>query len=105
MSAEALAKAEAASRSAASGGMDCAAVPRGTISPKPALSFSVDSGDHDDKDRASDSPDNRSPKGPGSAPRVPLDTTKGHRDDEKNNIREQGAHGNLTQNTSHRRSG
>ncbi|KRR29369.1 hypothetical protein CQ13_17285 [Bradyrhizobium retamae] len=50
-------------------------------------------------------PDNRSPKGPGSAPHVPLDTTKGHRDDEKNNIREQGAHGNLTQNTSHRRSG
>jgi hypothetical protein len=50
-------------------------------------------------------PDNRSPKGPGSAPRVPLDTTKGHRDDEKNNIREQAAHGNLTQNTSHRRSG
>jgi hypothetical protein len=34
-----------------------------------------------------------------------LDTTKGHRDDEKHNIREQGAHGNLTQNTSHRRSG
>jgi hypothetical protein len=36
---------------------------------------------------------------------VPLDTTKGHRDDEKHNIREQAAHGNLTQNTSHRRSG
>ncbi|WP_197520956.1 hypothetical protein [Bradyrhizobium icense] len=49
--------------------------------------------------------DNQSPKGPGSAPRVPLDTTKGHRDDEKNNIREQAGHGNLTQNTSHRRSG
>ena len=49
--------------------------------------------------------DNRSPKGPGSAPAVPLDTTKGHRDDEKHNTREQAAHGNLTQNTSNRRSG
>jgi hypothetical protein len=49
--------------------------------------------------------DNQSPKGPGSAPSVPLDTTKGHRDDEKHNIREQGAHGNMTQNTSNRRSG
>jgi hypothetical protein len=49
--------------------------------------------------------DNQSHKGPGSAPSVPLDTTKGHRDDEKNNIREQAAHGNLTQNTSNRRSG
>jgi hypothetical protein len=36
---------------------------------------------------------------------VPLDTTKGHRDDEKHNIREQAAHGNLTQNTSNKRSG
>ena len=27
--------------------------------------------------------DNQSHKGPGSAPNVPLDTTKGHRDDEK----------------------
>jgi hypothetical protein len=44
-------------------------------------------------------------KGPGSAPNVPLDTTKGHRDDEKNNIREQAEHGNMTQNTSNRRSG
>jgi hypothetical protein len=40
----------------------------------------------------------------------PLDTTKGHRDkghgdDEKHNIREQAAHGNLVQNTSNRRSG
>jgi len=34
-----------------------------------------------------------------------LDTTKGHRDDEKNNIREQAEHGNMTQNTSNRRSG
>jgi len=50
-------------------------------------------------------PDNQSHKGPGSAPSVPLDTTKGHRDDEKNNIREQGEHGNMTQNTSNRRSG
>ena len=49
--------------------------------------------------------ENQSHKGPGSAPSEPLDTTKGHRDDEKNNIREQAAHGNLTQNTSHRRSG
>ena len=49
--------------------------------------------------------DNQSHEGAGSAPDVPLDTTKGHRDDEKHNIREQAAHGNLTQNTSHRRSG
>jgi len=49
--------------------------------------------------------DNRSRKGPGSEPAVALDTTKGHRDDEKRNIREQAAHGNLVQNTSHRRSG
>ena len=49
--------------------------------------------------------DNQSPKGPGSAPAIPLDATRGHRDDEKHNIREQAAHGNLTQNTSHRRSG
>ena len=49
--------------------------------------------------------ENQSPKGPGSAPSVPLDTTKGHRDDEKQNIREQGDHGNMVQNTSNRRSG
>ena len=49
--------------------------------------------------------DNKSHKGSGSEPRVVIDTTKGHRDDEKQNIREQAAHGNLTQNTSHRRSG
>jgi hypothetical protein len=49
--------------------------------------------------------DNRSHKGAGSEPRVVLDTTKGHRDDEKHNIHEQAAHGNLTQNTSNRRSG
>ena len=49
--------------------------------------------------------DNRSHKGPGSTPSVPLDTTKGHRDDEKHNIREQGEHGNLVQNTSNKRSG
>ncbi len=48
---------------------------------------------------------NRSHKGPGSAPDVPLDTTRGHRDDEKRNIREQAAHGNLVQNTSNKRSG
>ncbi len=39
--------------------------------------------------------DNQCHKGPGSAPSVPLDTTKGHRDDEKRNIREQAGHGNL----------
>jgi hypothetical protein len=49
--------------------------------------------------------DNKSHKGPGSDPRIPLDTTKGHRDDEKHNIREQGEHGNMVQNTSNRRSG
>lgn len=49
--------------------------------------------------------ENRSGKGPGSAPDVPLDTTKGHRDDEKQNVREQGESGNLSQNTSHRRKG
>jgi hypothetical protein len=49
--------------------------------------------------------DNRSHKGPGSSPQVVRDDTKGHRDDEKHNIREQAAHGNLTQNTSNRRSG
>jgi hypothetical protein len=49
--------------------------------------------------------DNQSHKGPGSAPKMSVDTTKGHRDDEKDNIREQAAHGNLTQNTSNRRSG
>lgn len=49
--------------------------------------------------------ENRSHKGAGSAPTVPVDTTKGHRDDEKQNIREQAAHANLTQNTSHRRMG
>ena len=49
--------------------------------------------------------DAQSHKGSGSTPTVPLDTTKGHRDDEKHNIREQAAHGNLTQNTSNKRSG
>ena len=49
--------------------------------------------------------ENQSNKGTGSAPGVPLDTTKGHRDDEKQNIREQAEHGNLTQNTSNRRKG
>jgi hypothetical protein len=49
--------------------------------------------------------ENQSHKGPGSAPSVPIDTTKGHRDDEKHNIREQVAHGNLMQNTSNKRSG
>jgi hypothetical protein len=49
--------------------------------------------------------ENQSHKGPGSAPAVPVDTTKGHRDDEKQNIREQGDHANVAQNTSNRRSG
>jgi hypothetical protein len=49
--------------------------------------------------------DAQSHKGAGSTPAVPLDTTKGHRDDEKHNIREQAAHGNLVQNTSNKRSG
>jgi hypothetical protein len=49
--------------------------------------------------------DNKSHKGPGSTPEVPVDTTRGHRDDEKQNIREQAGHGNVTQNTSNRRSG
>jgi hypothetical protein len=50
-------------------------------------------------------PENRSDKGPWNVPKVQLDDTKGHRDDEKHNIREQAAHGNLVQNTSNRRSG
>ncbi|CAN5377710.1 hypothetical protein BH10PSE10_BH10PSE10_12510 [soil metagenome] len=49
--------------------------------------------------------DNCSEKGPGSAPKVVIDSTKGHRDDEKHNIDEQAAYGNLKQNTSNRRSG
>lgn len=49
--------------------------------------------------------DNRSDKGSGSAPKVTTDNTKGHRDDEKQNIDEQGDHGNMKQNTSNRRSG
>lgn len=49
--------------------------------------------------------ENRSHSGPGSTPKVAIDTTKGHRDDEKHNIDEQGDHANLKQNTSHRRSG
>jgi hypothetical protein len=35
---------------------------------------------------------------------VTIDNTRGHRDDEKHNISEQGDHGNLKQNTSNRRS-
>jgi hypothetical protein len=49
--------------------------------------------------------ENRSHSGSGSEPSVALDTTKGHRNDEKHNINEQGAHANLKQNTSNRRSG
>jgi hypothetical protein len=44
---------------------------------------------------------NQSHKEAGGAPSFPLDTTKGHRDDEKKNAREQATDGNLTQNTSH----
>lgn len=49
--------------------------------------------------------ENCSEKGPGSVPKVVIDATRGHRDDEKHNINEQAAHGNLKQNTSNRRSG
>jgi hypothetical protein len=49
--------------------------------------------------------DNRSDKGPHSASQTPVDTTKGHRDDEKGNIEEQGDRANVRQNTSNRRSG
>lgn len=49
--------------------------------------------------------ENRSGKGPNSASQVLADTTKGHRDDEKRNIDEQGDHANVRQNTSNRRSG
>jgi hypothetical protein len=49
--------------------------------------------------------ENQSRKGPGSAPPVPVDTTRGHRNDEKNNIDEQGDRANVAQNTSNRRSG
>jgi hypothetical protein len=45
---------------------------------------------------------NRSHKGPGSAPEVSLDTTKGHRNDENNNIEEQGDRANMRQNTTNR---
>ena len=48
---------------------------------------------------------NKSHKGPGDVHTVAVDTTKGHRDDEKHNINEQGDHANLKQNTSQRRSG
>jgi len=47
----------------------------------------------------------RKKAGVSRAPAVPVDTTKSHRDDEKQNIREQGAHGNLTQDTTNRRMG
>jgi hypothetical protein len=77
----------------------------GTISPRPALILFVDTEIMMTKPVPPVPQDNQSHKGPGSAPNVPLDTTKGHRDDEKNNIREQAEHGNMTQNTSNRRSG
>ena len=50
-------------------------------------------------------PENRNPKDPGQSSDVAVDTTKGHRDDEKNNIDEQGDRANVRQNTSNRRSG
>lgn len=46
--------------------------------------------------------DNRSHKGPGDAAHPPRDTTKGHRDDEKQNIDQQGDRANVKQNTSNR---
>ena len=49
--------------------------------------------------------ENKSHKGPGNEPKVPLDTTKGHARDENNNIDEQGDRANVSQNTSNRRSG
>lgn len=49
-------------------------------------------------------PANRSPKDKGSSSDVVMDTTKGHRDDEKNNIEQQGERANIRQNTSNRRS-
>ncbi|MET4799360.1 hypothetical protein [Bradyrhizobium sp. LB11.1] len=49
--------------------------------------------------------ENHSHKGAGSARTVCVDTTKDHRDDEKQDIREQAAHGDLSQNTSNRRMG
>jgi len=49
--------------------------------------------------------DNQSHKGPGSAPDVPVDTTKATATTKKHNIREQGDHGNMVQNTSNRRTG
>jgi hypothetical protein len=42
-------------------------------------------------------PANRSPKGPGGAPKVPTDTSK-HKP-ERDNLREQGRQGNISQNT------
>ena len=66
---------------------------------------SVDNGDHDDENRTAHPAGQPEPQGPRQRAHVPLDTTKGHRDDEKNNIREQAEHGNMTQNTSNRRSG
>lgn len=49
--------------------------------------------------------ENRSNKGPSSTAQVLVDTSRGHRDDEKRNIDEQGDHANVRQNTSNRRSG
>ena len=80
-------------------------VPGGTIPPRPALFLSVITETMMTKPVPPVPEDNQSHKGPGSAPSIPLDTTKGHRDDEKQNIREQGDHGNMVQNTSNRRSG
>ena len=49
--------------------------------------------------------ENKSHKGPGSTPEIETDTTRGHRDDEKQNIDDQGTRANVKQNTSNRRSG
>lgn len=80
-------------------------MPPGTIPPRPALSSSVNTETMMSRTVPPVPEDNQSHKGPGSAPSAPLDTTRGHRDDEKNNIREQAEQGNMTQNTSNRRSG
>ena len=50
--------------------------------------------------------DNQSHKGPGGASAVPLDTTKGHRDDEKHDIpANRASRGTWCRTRRHRRSG
>lgn len=50
-------------------------------------------------------PENRSPNETEHTAKPVVDTTRGHRDDEKNNIEEQGDRANVRQNTSNRRQG